>query len=67
MDVRTLSIRLSSYIKLSNMVGRSRLEPNLLPNTRAGAVEDVARFESLFTDRDTSSVCRIVHKDEPAG
>lgn len=48
------------------MVGRSRLDPDLLPDARAGAVEDVAGVEGLLSDGDAHSVCGIVHEDKPA-
>lgn len=62
----TFSIGGSSDVKLGNVVGWGCLDPDLLPDTRAWSVEDVAGVVCLLSDGDALGVGGIADKDEPA-
>lgn len=49
------------------MVPRNRLDPNTLPDSTAGSVEDVVWLERLLADGNhiVATVSGIVRKDEP--
>lgn len=63
--MRTLTFSISSNVKLSNVVGGSSLEPDLLPDARARAIEDVAGIIGLLANRNNLRVGRVINKDEP--
>lgn len=64
----TLAVHISIKIKLSNVVCRGgRLNPDALPDSTAGSVEDVTGTEGLFSNwnHNTVTIRRVVHKNEP--
>ena len=63
----TLTVHISIQIKLSYVVWRGRLNPDTLPDSTTGSVENVTGMERLFSnwDHNTVTISRIVHKNEP--
>lgn len=59
----TNAVHSSSNIELCDVIRRSFLQPDCLPNTRAGAVKDVAWIPGLFPNRNDIHVCRVVDED----
>jgi hypothetical protein len=49
---RTFTIMLGTDIELGDVVGRGRLNPHCLPDTRARAIKDMARVQSLLSNGD---------------
>ena len=64
----TLPVHVRIKIQLCDVVGRRRLNPDTLPDTTAGLVEDVTlRGRLLLADRDdiVTTVRGIMYEDEP--
>jgi hypothetical protein len=62
-----LTIHVSSKIKLGDVILWRSLQPDRLPNSTTGCVEDVARAERLLADGDdeVTIICWVMDKDEP--
>lgn len=66
-EIRTLTIHVGVEVQLSNPVCRCGFNPDTLPDTAAGRVEDVRRFQRLFANRNDmiSTIRGIVDKYKP--
>ena len=62
----TCTISSGRKLQLCDVIRRSRLDPDTLPDTTAGSVEDVRGIESLLANRNdvVVTVSRIVDEDE---
>jgi hypothetical protein len=63
----TLAIHVCIEIQLGDIVGRSSLEPNTLPDTTAGRVKDVTRAQGLLSNGNNIAaiICGIVDENKP--
>lgn len=64
----TLAIHVCIEIQLGNIICRSSLKPNTLPDTTARRVKDVTRVQSLFPNRNNiiAIICGIMDENKPA-
>ena len=63
----TFSVHVGIQVQFSNIVARCGLDPDTLPDTTAGRIEDVGRIQSLLADGDHVwiAVRWVESEDEP--
>lgn len=71
LDRRTLAMHVCIDIHFRDIVGRSRLDPNRLPDSTAGSIEDMGGHESLLANWNDivaaiADICRIEGKNKAA-
>lgn len=67
MEQLTLAVLVCIKVKTRDVVSRDRLDPDTLPDTTAGGIEDVARIERLLANWNDIRVIisRVMDENEP--
>lgn len=61
----TLPVHVSGHVKLGDIIGRRRFQPDCLPDATARRVEDVTWVQRLLANRNDMAVAvrRIMHEN----
>jgi hypothetical protein len=63
--LRTFAVRVGSHVQTLDVVGWHSFEPDLLPDARARAVENVARAHRLLANGYNLGICWVMDKHQP--